>query len=119
MVDSIVLKGVFFGHCGVSEDEKERRQQIEVDLELFSDFRDACKSDALDQAIDYRLVYKKIKDCIENNSFNLLEALAGQIAGEVLALGKGKIEKVVVGAKKLAHRRGLDSVEVKICRSIT
>jgi dihydroneopterin aldolase len=117
MLDSMALKGVFFGHCGVSEEEKAVKQQIGVDLELFSDFREACKSDALEHTIDYRLVYEKVKDCVENNRFNLVEALAERIAMDVLALGK--IERVVVGVKKLSPISSLDSVEVKICRSIT
>jgi len=98
-MDSIGLKGMlFFGHHGVSPQERATGQKISVDVELFLDLAEACKSDDINKALDYTKIYARVKACVKNNRFHLIEALADHIAQELLKFG---VEKVSVRVKKL------------------
>ncbi|EQE54856.1 dihydroneopterin aldolase [Clostridioides difficile CD42] len=53
-------------------------------MELYIDSREAGLSDDINKSVSYAEVYNVVKDITENKQFNLLEALAENIAEEVL-----------------------------------
>lgn len=118
MSHRISLKNmVFYGFHGVYEFERELGQRFYVDLDLKADLKQAGASDRLEETIDYVAVYNLTKDIVENQRFQLLEALSYKIAGEVLCLHP-LVEEVVVRVRKpsVPIAAALDYVEVEAVR---
>ncbi len=82
--DRICLKGmVFYGHHGVSEQERSLGQRIEVDLEVEADLEEAGASDDPELTIDYGELYRIAREVVEGESVRLLETLAQRMADRV------------------------------------
>lgn len=82
MRDRILLQGmVFFGHHGALEEERRLGQRFVVDLEIAFDAAPAAASDRLEDTIDYRVIYERLRALFEGGpSILLLERLAEQVA---------------------------------------
>ena len=84
--DKIFLKGLaFYGHHGVSPHEKALGQRFIVDITLECDARPAGLSDDLSDAVDYIPAYGIVKAVVEGDSKDLIESVAEEIAGQILA----------------------------------
>ena len=84
--DKIMLKGLaFYGNHGVSPHEKALGQRFIVDITLDCDARAAGQSDNLADAVDYVPAYEIVKEIIEGKSNDLIESVAEEIAGRILA----------------------------------
>jgi len=84
-MDSIICKGMNFKAChGVLPEEKECPQLFTVDVEMFLHLNKAGMTDNIEDTVDYAQVYQQIKDIVENEQFQLLEALAENIAASLL-----------------------------------
>ena len=84
--DKIFLKGLaFYGHHGVSPHEKALGQRFIVDITLECDARPAGLSDDLSDAVDYIPAYEIVKAVVEGESKDLIESVAEEIAGQILA----------------------------------
>jgi dihydroneopterin aldolase len=84
-MDKILARGLRFMGChGVLPGEKTEPQVFIIDLELFLDLRPAGREDSLELTVDYSQVYEAVKKIVEQNSFNLIEALADNIASNIL-----------------------------------
>ena len=82
----------FFGHHGVTEKEKEKGGNYEVDCEIRTDITKCAASDDIDDAINYDLIYYLIREHMEKNSYNLLETIAVKLKEAVREkTGAGKI----------------------------
>lgn len=118
MSQRISLKNmVFYGFHGVYEFERELGQRFYVDLEIKADLSQAGKSDNLQETVDYVSIYNQTKEIVENQRFQLLEALTYHIAGEVLRLHP-LVEEVTVRIRKpsVPIAAALDYVEVESVR---
>lgn len=109
---------IFYGYHGVFAAERELGQRYEVDLELWMDLREIGRSDDLSIAVNYVDVFALVKEVVEEREFNLVEALAETIAGEVL--GAFSPEAVTVRVRKPQPPAGgiMDSMEVEIHRRL-
>lgn len=84
-MDKIMARGLTFTAChGVLATEKVVPQTFKVDLDLFLDLRAAGLSDDLKDTVSYAEVYEHVRKIMENESYNLLEALAENIAASLL-----------------------------------
>ncbi|WP_455540071.1 dihydroneopterin aldolase [Terrisporobacter sp.] len=84
-MDKIILSNLgFYGYHGVLNEEKVLGQKFFMDVELFLDTKKAGISDDMNQSVSYADVYNIIKDITENKKFNLIEALAENVASEIL-----------------------------------
>ena len=100
-MDKIILKGIqFHGYHGVAEAERQLGQKYEIDLELMTDLSLAGRTDDLGNTIDYAQVVQLAIEIGTHGSFQLFEALAETIAGEILA--QFQIEEVRITLKKLS-----------------
>jgi dihydroneopterin aldolase len=118
MTDRIVLSNMAFqARHGVLDREKEQAQRFEVDVELAVDVQPAGLDDDIARTVDYRGVYATTRQVVESTTFNLIEALAEAIAGEVLE-SQPLVEEVVVRVRKPEVRLGgpLDYAGVEIRR---
>jgi dihydroneopterin aldolase len=121
MSDWIHLQGmVFEGRHGVSDEERELAQPIEVDAEMSLDLGPAGMSDDLARTVDYGDAFDVCRDVVENRSFHLLEGIAEAIATELLARFE-LLEEVRVKVKKPGvPRRGIiDHAGVSVDRRRT
>jgi len=113
----IKLKGItIFGFYGVSPAEREVGQKIQIDVELQADLTAACKSDSLQDTINYESVYARVVDAAASKKHRLLESLGEDIAYTLLK--DFPISKVVVSLRKanLPFPNNLSHVEVVITR---
>ena len=69
---------------GIYDWEREVKQRIEIDLEIWMDLRAAAKSDAIEDTLNYKSVAKRVLAFVEESRYRLVEALAGEIARIVL-----------------------------------
>ena len=115
--DRITLSNmVFYGYHGVFEGEKELGQRFEVDVELFTGLSVPGQTDDLEQSINYVDVYTLVQDIVQERTYNLIEAIAENIAGEILSAYS--VNQVVVRVRKPNVPIGgvIDHVEVEITR---
>jgi len=64
---------------GVYEFERQAKQQVIVDLELFTDLEKACGSDNVADTLDYGKIAERLKDIALQSSYRLLEALGKEM----------------------------------------
>jgi 7,8-dihydroneopterin aldolase/epimerase/oxygenase len=105
------------GIHGVLPEERERAQPFELDLDLTVDLALAGVTDRLSDTVDYGAVAARAAAVVSEGSFELLEALAGAVAEQVLALDV-RITAVTVHLRKLRPPVPLDlgTVGVRITR---
>jgi len=70
---------------GIYDWEREVRQRVEIDLELWVDLAAAAQSDSIDDTLNYKLVAKRVLAFVQESRYRLVEALAGEIARILLA----------------------------------
>ena len=98
-VDRIVLDGMrFYGFHGVNPEERVKGQEYLVDLAIEMDLRLPGASDNLDDTISYAHIYRAVRDVMEGEPRNLLEAAAQSIAEKVLS--DFSVDAVSVRVKK-------------------
>ncbi|MCK4648252.1 dihydroneopterin aldolase [bacterium] len=115
--DKILLKNIIlYAHLGVKNEEREVRQKISLDVELSLNLEETARVDNLEKTVDYEKVYNLLKGRIEAKKYNLLEALAQDIAQEILK--DFPINEVLIRAKKPQVKLAgpLDYVAVEITR---
>lgn len=100
---------------GIHDWEREVRQRIEVDLEMWVDLAAAAKSDAIEDTLNYRSVAKRVLAFVQESRFRLVEALAGEIARIVLE--EFQVARVRVTVHKPGAVRHSKDVGVVIERS--
>lgn len=65
---------------GIWDWERHVTQTVSIDLEMATDVRRAASSDAIDDALNYKDVAKRIIAHVQGSSFQLVETLAESIA---------------------------------------
>jgi dihydroneopterin aldolase len=84
-MDEILLQGMrFYGYHGVNPEEQTLGQRFVVDLAVSADLREAGRSDDLSSTISYSAVFKVVRPIVEEQRFDLLEALAESVAAAIL-----------------------------------
>ena len=102
MTDRIEIRGLrALGRHGVLDEEKSRAQPFEIDLDLEVDLRQAGRSDALADTVDYGAVVDSVQREVEGRHSDLLENLAERIARAVADVAGPQVEGVVVTLRKL------------------
>ncbi len=99
---------------GIYDWEREVRQRVEIDLEMWMDLTAAAASDSIDDTLNYKAVAKRVLAFVQESRFRLVEALAGEIARILLA--EFPIERVRVTVHKPGAVRHSRDVGVAIER---
>ena len=97
-------------------EEREKEQQVLVDVVLEMDLQDAALSDSLDDTVDYALLVGNIREALEDAKCRLLERAADVVADVCLA--DPRVEHATVSVRKYGSVSGLGSAEVKITRPV-
>lgn len=99
---------------GLRDEERREKQDVTINLVLFADLARACRSDRVEDTVDYTALKKRVLAMVEGSSFFLVEALAEAIAR--LCLEEPKVRKVRVQVEKPSALRFARSVGVRILR---
>jgi len=100
---------------GVNQVERTEKQDVVINVILFTDTRKAGRTDALADSVDYKRVKKAILSLVESSEFLLIEKLADEIAK--VCLDDSKVQKVYVKGDKAGGLRDTRSVAVEIVRT--
>ncbi|MEL7568663.1 MAG: dihydroneopterin aldolase [Dehalobacterium sp.] len=105
-MDKIVLPRMeFYGYHGVLKEEKRVGQPFIISVEMMLDLFPAGATDDLTKTVNYAEAYFEIRKIVEEENFDLIEALAHNIA--LMLLEKYDIYQVkVVVDKPLAPLPG-------------
>jgi FolB domain-containing protein len=102
------------GIIGVSEREREKPQEIVINLSLYVDTARAGESDDIHDTVNYRTVSKRVIAHAESANRHIVEALAADIAR--ICLEEKEVQKVRVRVEKPGAVRFSRSVGVEIER---
>ena len=94
-----LINMVFYAHHGVLKEEHTVGAKYEVDAELFFDFTDAARNDDISKTVNYGTVYKKIRAALTLKKYFLIEAVAFEIA-EDLIRDFTVLDKVTINVRK-------------------
>ena len=113
-----IKNAAFYGYHGVLSEEQSVGGKFEADVDIYTNFSDAAKKDSLKQTIDYQKVYSFMYKLALEKKYYLIEALATNIADELIK-SFAQIEKVAVRVRKHNPPMGgvVDSVEVEVIKS--
>src|SRR5690554_4929728 len=75
----------FYGFHGLFPEENKLGQRFNVDVELFVDLQKAGKTDDMNDSVHYGYAYELVRDIVEGEAKNLIEAVAEMIASGLLA----------------------------------
>jgi FolB domain-containing protein len=110
-ITDLVARGII----GINAWEREKPQEIMINIVLFADLRKAGKSDDIQDCVNYRTVAKKVLAHAETARRFTVEALAADLAR--LCLEEPGVMKVRVRVEKPGAVRFAKSVGVEIERS--
>ena len=116
MTDKIFIKDLLLrAIIGLNDWEREKKQDLLINLTIYLDARAAAASDHVDDSVNYRSLTKAVIEYVETSSHYLVEALAGELARiAVLEFGA---ERVVVRVEKPGALRFAQSVGIEIDRT--
>ncbi len=114
-LDTIAIKDLLL-RCiiGVNDVERHEKQDVLVNIVIWSDLSEAAVTDDLEKTVNYRQVTKEIISLVENSRFFLIETLAEKIAQTCLK--HERIHKVKITVEKPGALRFARSVGVEIVR---
>jgi FolB domain-containing protein len=114
-MDKIIIRDLTArGVIGVYEWERQTRQEILINLILFTDITEAGTIDDITKSIDYASVAKKVQSLAESTQRYTVEALATDIAQ--LCLSFTGVKRVQVRVEKPGAVPFASSVGVEIVR---
>jgi FolB domain-containing protein len=110
-IKDLVARGII----GVNDWERDKPQEMLINITIFSDTRAAAQSDDLADCVDYRALAKKAQSHAETAARFTVEALANDIAD--ICLEQNLVQKVIVRVEKPGAVRFSKSVGVEIERA--
>lgn len=114
-MDQVIIRDLSArGIIGINNWEREKPQEILINIVLFGDLSKAGASDDISDTINYRTVAKKVQHHAETAARLTVEALAADIAR--LCLEENGVQKVRVRVEKPGAVRFAASVGVEIER---
>ena len=100
---------------GLYPEEREKKQDVLINVVMETDLEAAGKSDDLNDTVDYKTIKQNILEFVENSSFKLIESLAEGTAA--ICLADSKVHSVTITIDKPGALRFARSVAVEITRT--
>jgi FolB domain-containing protein len=114
-MDKIIIKDLLLrGIIGINPDERVKKQDILLNMVLYSDIRRAAESDDIADAANYKAISKRVMEYVESSEHMLVERLVTEIAR--LILTEYPISRVRVRVEKPGALRFAQSVGIEIDR---
>lgn len=99
---------------GIFPEEREKPQEININILLYADLRKAGETDAIEDTVDYKEVKQRVLAYVESSACFLVEKLAREVAD--ICLASPGVEQVTVTVDKPGALRFARSVAVEITR---
>ena len=116
MSDKILIKDLLIrGIIGIHDWEREKKQDILINVEMEADCSPAGLSDDFRDAVDYRAVTKSIIALVEGSSFFLVERMAEEVAK--ICLEDSRVTTARVRVEKPGAVRFSRSVGIELERT--
>jgi dihydroneopterin aldolase/D-erythro-7,8-dihydroneopterin triphosphate epimerase len=100
---------------GTKPDERANKQDVLINITLYTDHSAAAVSDDIADTADYRTITKRVIQRVETSDFYLVEKMAVEIAQ--ICLVDPRVERAVVTVEKPGAVRFARSVGVTVDRS--
>jgi len=114
-MDKVFIKDLLVrGIIGIRDWEREKPQDILINVTVFTDISQAAKSDDIKDCVDYSALSKKLQAHAETAARLTVEALANDLA--MICLKENLVNKVIVKVEKPGAVRFAKSVGVEIER---
>lgn len=110
-IKDLLVRGII----GIRDWEREKPQDILINVIVFSDTRRAAETDDIAYCVDYSALAKKIQSHAETAARLTVEALADDLVK--ICLEQDKVKKAIVRVEKPSAVRFAKSVGVEIERS--
>jgi FolB domain-containing protein len=110
-IEDLVVRTII----GIYDRERDRCQDVVVNITLWTDITAAARSDDIEQAVDYRSLTKNIIEHVEDSRCMLLERLVEEISA--LVLEDAAIVATSVKVEKPGALRFSRSVGIEIFRT--
>ena len=115
-MDKIIIRDLLLrGIIGINPDERVKQQDILINLVIWADIRQAATSDAIEDAVDYKSITKRVIQHVEESSDFLVERLVTDLAR--LVITEFGVERVMVRVEKPTALRFAESVGIEIERT--
>jgi dihydroneopterin aldolase len=117
-MDKIIIEGASFqSRVGVSEQERSRPQEIFAHLQVFLDVQEAGRRDDLAATVSYVDIHEVAARTIAAKPYVLVEAIAEEVAANVLASFQSVTGLTVrIDKPGAMSNRGVRSTAVEITR---
>lgn len=66
-------------YIGFNPEEKEKKQDVVINIEIHYPADKACENDAIDKALNYKTITKNVISKVEKGHFLLLEKLVAEV----------------------------------------
>ena len=114
-MDKVIIKDLLArGIIGIHDWEREKPQDILINITAFTDTRRAAQTDAIADCVDYSKLSKLVMGHAESSARWTVEALANDLAK--ICLGQNGVQRVIVRVEKPGAVRFAASVGVEIER---
>ncbi|QDU11237.1 dihydroneopterin aldolase [Gimesia aquarii] len=110
-ISDLLLRAII----GINDEERDKKQDVLINLTLHVDLNEAGKSDDICDAVNYRTITKEIINLVENSQFELVEKMAAEVAK--LCLKDERVLRATVRIEKPGALRFARSVGVTIERT--
>lgn len=111
IITDLRLRGI----VGLNDWEREKKQDILINMVVFQDVRAAGLSDDVADTLNYRTLTKRVIEYVESSDHYLVEALATSLAR--IAVVDLEAERIRLRVEKPGALRFADSVGVEIERT--
>lgn len=106
-IEDLIVRTVI----GIFDRERDRCQEVVINITLWTDITAAARSDDIEQAVDYRSLTKNIIEHVKSSRCMLLERLVEEISGlilenETIVATRVKVEKP--GALRFSRSVGIE-----------
>ena len=114
-MDKIIIRDLRArGRIGISDQERERPQDILINVEMSYDSRKAAETDDIFDCVNYAAGTKKLLKAVEENQRKTVEALAQDLAD--ICLANELVQKVKLRVEKTSIVRFTSAVGIEIER---
>jgi dihydroneopterin aldolase len=118
MTDRIELRGLKVrGHHGVFDHERRDGQEFIVDVTVWMDLAAAAASDDLTDTLHYGVLAQRVAAIVGGEPYNLIEAVAGRVADDVMTDGRVQAVEVVLHKPQAPMPLEFADVSVVVRRS--
>lgn len=111
LISDLLIRGII----GINPDERVKKQDIVINIVMYTDIRRAAETDDIDDTTNYKDISKRVIEFVEASSFLLVERLATEIAR--LILDDHSVSRVQVRVEKPGALRFARSVGIEIERT--